>query len=169
MATLTKRIRNGSTMYEVQWYSGGTRKTIPLGKKFTEKTAKELLDVAEVLLHCKTNGIEYPGKKTVSWIETASPEIRKKLGKAGLIEVPEMHTLKELWDTFLAQKTGVKESTLKHYGHVKAKFFEFFEENELVENLTPERMLQWKTHLFGCIAKAAPNSFIRRIIKLYQA
>ena len=74
-------------MFEIQFFAAGKRKTIPLGKKFTEKIAKELLDVVEVLLHCKTNGIEFPGKKTVSWIETASQEIQKKLGKAGLIEV----------------------------------------------------------------------------------
>jgi integrase len=32
-------------MFEIQWYANKQRKTIPLGKKYSEKTARDLLEV----------------------------------------------------------------------------------------------------------------------------
>ena len=115
MATLAKRMRGGSLMFEIQWYAGKKRRTIPLGKKFTEKTASELLEVVESLLYCQVNGIERLGKKTLNWIETASPELREKLAKAGLVEIPEQRTLEAAWQAFLDQQEGIKDSTRETY------------------------------------------------------
>ncbi len=163
MATLTKRLRGGSLMFEIQFYSGGVRKTIPLGKKYTERTANDLLDVVEVLLHCLANGIEYPGKKTVGWIESAGPEIRQKLGKAGLIVIPPSHTLQELWDTFLAYKIKhVKASTISLYEAVRSRFDLFFSAGEHVDELTKERMQAWKNHMLEEVAEATVASYIKQ-------
>jgi len=163
MATLTKRKRDGCLMFEIQWYADGRRKTIPLGKKFTEKTARELHEVVEVLLHCKTNGIEYPGKRTVNWIESANKTIRDKLAKAGLIEVPPSHTLEELWEMFIKQKSKeVKESTLNLYYCVKERFFLFFKPDELLDNLTKERMQSWKDYLLEEVATATASCYLKQ-------
>ena len=162
MATLTKRMRGGSLMFEIQFCINTRRKTIPLGKRYTEKTARELLEVVDVLLHCQTNGIEAPGKKTVSWIKSASDEIRQKLAKAGLIAVPPSHTLKELWDAFLEQKgKEVKESTLALYECVRDRFFLFFKQDESLNNLTQERMQEWKDYLLDEVAVATAACYIK--------
>ena len=162
MASLRKRIRGKSLMFEIDFYVDGRRKTIPLGKKYTEKTARELLEVVESLLHCRANNIEVPGKRTVVWVESASPEIRSKLGKAGLIEIPPTHTLKETWDTFLTWKAkGVKESTVSHYVQVRKRFFLFFREDDDLASLTKDRMQEWKDCLLKEMATAATASYIK--------
>ena len=167
MATLTKRLRGGSLMFEVQWYEGGRRRTIPLGKKYTERTARGLQEVVDTLLHCQANGIETPGKRTLAWIESASPEIREKLANAGLIEIPPSHTLKELWDAFLAQKTKelkvgtIKESTYSLYDFIRKRFFLFFDKDELLDDLAKDRMQRWKDHLLDEVAEATVACYIK--------
>lgn len=148
MASLRTRTRGGSLMFEIDFYVGGQRKTIPLGVKYTQKTANELKGIVEILLRCLDNGIATLDKRTETWIETASPEIREKLAKAGLIELPPSHTLKELWDVFLAQKVrSIKESTFTVYEHAQRRFFSFFGTDEELSELTKARMEQWKEYL----------------------
>ena len=124
MAKLIERTRGKSLIFEIRFYVGGQCKTIPLGKKYTPKTARELTGIVETLLRCKDNGVAILDKRTQVWIETATPEIREKLAKAGLIELPPFHTLKELWDSFLAEKDTMrkagkmKDATLHLYTHV---------------------------------------------------
>ena len=87
MATLTKRMRGGSLMFEIRFYVNGERTTIPLGAKYNEQTATDMLRVVKVLVHNKINSIPILDKRSHLWIDTATQEIRDKLGKAGLIEV----------------------------------------------------------------------------------
>ena len=82
------------------------------------------------LVYYKDNAITVPDKRTLAWLESVTPEIRRKHGKVRLLEIPESHTLGELWDSFLKQKTDVKESTEKTYEVAKRRFFEFFKEGE---------------------------------------
>ena len=118
MASLRERKRGNSLMFEIDFYVGGKRKTIPLGASYTKRTATELKGIVETLVLYNANSITVLDKRTQSWIETATPEIREKLAKAGLIELPPSHTVKELWDSFLEHKARelkagkIKESTL---------------------------------------------------------
>jgi len=167
MASLIKRIRGKSLMFEIRFSVGKQRKTITLGKRYTEKTAKELREVVNVLLHCQDNGIEIPGKKTLAWIEFASPEIREKLGKAGLIEIPPSHTLKEVWDAFLEQKAldqkvgRIQESTLGQYDIARNRFFESFKETDLLAELSKETLAKWKTGLLKRLAQGTVASQLK--------
>ena len=103
-----------------------------------------------------------PDKKTLSWLEAASPEIRKKLSKAGLIEVPKTHTIGELWDSFLAQRTDLKKATIEIDNNAKTWFFKFFDASELLEKLTNEKMAQWKSFLSGQLAKASVATYLKQ-------
>jgi len=140
-------------MFEIQFCTDARRKTIPLGKRYTEKTAKELLEVVEVLLHCRANGVEVPSKKTVGWIKSASDEIQDKLAKAGLIVQPQRKTTGELWVAFRDAKHDIKETTLEGYDHAERRFFSFFGTDEALSELTQVRMEQWK----GYLRKESPN------------
>ena len=71
-------------MFEIDFYTNGQRKTIPLGAKYTEKTAKDLKEIVETLLQHKDNSVTILDKRTSVWIESATQEIREKLAKAGL-------------------------------------------------------------------------------------
>ena len=63
MATLAKRMRGNSLMFEIRFYVDGQRKTIPLGSKYTERTATELKGIIETLLRYKDNGESAPDNK----------------------------------------------------------------------------------------------------------
>ena len=135
----------------------GAIQTISLAKsKYNEKTAFRVKDVVEELLRMQFNGEEGFAKETwvSKWIaETASPELREKLSKVGLIKLPERHTCKELWDAFLQAKKkdveeeALKESTLQTYLHTERRFFAFFDERTMISELTKEQMLRWKEFL----------------------
>ncbi len=157
MATLSKK-KNGT--FEIQFRDGcGYRKTLYLGQRYTERTATELKGVVEKLLVCQSNSTDLDRRSTV-WLETASVEIREKLPGVGLIVVPPSHTLKELWDTFLAYKARhVKESTMTLYGAVRSRFDLFFDKSEPVDELTKERMQAWKDHMLEEIAEASVASY----------
>ena len=167
MATLIERKRGGSLMFEIRFYVGKQRKTIPLGKKYTQKTAEKLREIVETLQHCQDNGIEFPGKRTMDWIQSASDEIRQKLGKAGLIDVPPSHTLKEVWDSFLEHKAKemksrkIVESTYDLYDSIRKRFFRFYGPNELLGDLTKDRMQMWKDHLLDEVATATVACYIK--------
>jgi integrase len=151
-------------MFEIQWYANKQRKTIPLGKKYSEKTARELLEVVNALLYNQANGIEYPSKRTVCWIESASPEIREKLAKAGLVEVLPEHTVKEVWDTFLAQKAGhIKESTVEQYEIARNRFFERFKESDRLADLSKETLTKWKAELLTRFKQSTVASQLKHV------
>ena len=153
MASLRKRKRGKSLMFEIDFYINGKRTTIPLGARYGEKTAIELRGIVETLVHAKDNGIEILGKKTLVWIESASDEIQDKLAKAGLIVQPQRKTTGELWTDFLAQQTDIGPATLESYSHAERRFFYFFKTDELLSELTQQKMEQWKQFLI----KDAPN------------
>lgn len=105
MAALAIRGGNRSRGFEISFHIDGRRRTINLsGRRFSEKTAVELKEIVEVLIHYRDNNILKPDRRIVTWLETASPEIQRKLSDVGLIVIPDRHTLQELWDTFLKYK-----------------------------------------------------------------
>ena len=149
MATLAKR--EGKTpSYEIQFYPNGqssARKTIYLGgRRYSEKTANDLKVIVEKLVYCRDNDND-PDKKTLAWLEAATPEIREKLAKAGLVKVPKTYTLRELWDSFLKQKTGIKDSTRDGYDYVEQRFFAFFDGATTLSELTSDQIEDWKFFL----------------------
>lgn len=162
MATLS--IRPGNTPgYEIRFVDyRNRRKTIYLGgRKYSQQTANELKTIVEVLVYNQNNFVVILDARTSKWIETASPEIRKKLGQAGLIEAPQSHTLREMWDTFLKQKTGVKESTLNQYEHAKNRFFAFFKESELIDAVSKDRLTRWKQELLQTLQSTTVASQLK--------
>ena len=155
------RVRNENSQdstkkprYEIDFTFKGQRKSLPLSaKKYSKKTATRLLDVIEKLVFYNENDTVLD-KQTMNWIESTTPDIRKKLVKMGLILIPETYTLKELWDMFQQQKNNIKESTEKTYEAARRRFFEFFKENEIVTDLPQSRIKQWKESLKESLAES---------------
>jgi len=171
MASLRKRTRGGSLMFEIDFYTNGQRKTIPLGVKYAEKTAENLLEIVEMLLRCKDNGVMVLDKREQTrmqtWIETAPQEIRQKLAKAGLIEIPESRSLGEVWDLFLKtkeldRKVGkIKEATISQYEIVKKRFFDQFKKTDCLTDLSKEALVKWKSDLLTRLKPATVASTLK--------
>jgi len=125
----------------IQYYDGKDRQTITLPRRFSKKTAEELMHHVERLRYFRDNVLPVD-KRTLTWIETAPPIIREKLADKGLIEKQQKHTCQELWDTYLAEKTGVKESTLEIYDRAQECFFSFFDKGRQIASLKPSDILE---------------------------
>ncbi|MCL2305413.1 MAG: site-specific integrase [Planctomycetaceae bacterium] len=168
MATLYTRKAGKVPGYEIRFFDPhGHRLIIYLGgRKYSEGTANELKKIVEKLIYYQTND-EVPDKKTVAWLESASPEIKRKLADAGLINVPETHTLKDVWTKFLEmkeldRKTGkIKEATISQYYHAKRRFFEFFKEADCLADLSKESLMKWKAALLKRLKPATVASTLK--------
>jgi integrase len=168
MATLCKR--TGKTPgYEIQFFdTTGRRLTIYLGgRRYSERTANELKRIVETLVYCRDNSLSTLDKRTLTWLESASPEIRAKLAKTGLVEVPPEHTVKEIWDAFLEQKEldrkagRIKESTLNQYKIAQNRFLERFKESDRLTELSKEALTKWKMELLMQFKQATVASQLK--------
>jgi len=166
MATLTVDRRSGKVAgYNVQWYDGKKRQTIHLGgKQYTKKTAERFKRIVEALLYYRRNGISIPDKSDEHWLTNAPAELKAKLAKVGLIVVDETKTCGQLWDAFLKFKMAeIKLKTVKGYQESRLRFFEMFSPSEPIEQITLERLLEWRTSLQDEYAEATVAGHIKKI------
>ena len=146
MASLRKK-KNG--IWEIQFRDEYRRKkTITLSStKYNERTARSLQSAVTVLIDKKINNDPTQHAPTKKWLEHAAQEIREKLARFGLCDLPSKHTAQELWDTFLDKNRDMYEETKKTYLHSKDRFFSFFKLTELLDELTQDRMKEWRRFL----------------------
>jgi integrase len=164
MATLTVDRRAGEVVgYNIQWCEGKRRHTIHLSSRtYRQKTVERFKEMVETLVYYRKNGTHVPDKAVTNWLTAAPVELQEKLAKVGLINVTKSKTCQELWDTCLKHKQGtVKESTMKMYRHCQDHFFKQFSPTELVEKVTADRFLEWKTSLLS--AGQAINSVAKYV------
>jgi len=169
MATLIHRKTGQTPGYEIRFFDQHNKRLAVYlgGRKYTEHTANELKRIVEKLVFCRDNDND-PDKKTLAWLESASPEIREKLAGVGLIEIPKTYTVKEVWDSFLKQKTGVKESTETIYDHARRRFLEFFKETDILSELTQTQMRQWKESLKSTLAESTIAGTITKVKAVFN-
>jgi integrase len=145
----------------VQYYDGRNRKTITLPLRFNKKTAGELKPTVERLIFFRDN-VQPVDKRTLTWVETAPDIIREKLAAVGLIQALQKQTCQELWDTYLAEKTGVKESTIDIYDRAQNEFFLFFDKDRQISSLKSSDILEWKRHMQGYLAESTTASMFAK-------
>jgi len=162
MATLTTDRRSGKVAgYNIQWHEGKKRRTIHLGsRRFSRKTAERLKEIVERLLYYRRNGTAVPDKSTELWLQNAHEEIRAKLAKAGLLVIEEQKTCQQLWDTFMKHKTDLKPSSITGYRNCRLLFFEVFLPTDHIEQITSDRLLQWKATLLTKFAPASVTLYL---------
>ena len=164
MATLAK-MQNGT--FQIQFCDRNKRiRTISLSqKKFTRKFAEELKNIVETLIFNHENGIKKPDKKLEAWLDSASPVIQEKLAKVDLIDIPERHTVAELWEKVLHVKEHdekLPDSAINNYRVASRRFFASFKENTFLTELTKGEMLTWKQAMEKQYAKATVACTITR-------
>jgi len=168
MATLIIDNSRKTPGYLIQWREGIRRPSIYLGgHRFTKKTAEELKTIVENLQHYRYNGITVFDRRTAVWLETAHPDLLSKLAKAGLYSVRKPITCKMLWTSLIDNKTDVKPNTLKSIRNVERHFFEEFSQAELIEQITPDRLLEWKKALLREHASSSVRSYLLKTKEVF--
>jgi integrase len=88
--------------------------------------ADSVKGVVESLIHCQLNML-YPPKHIISWIEASPLIIKKKLQRAGLIDLPEVITVDQLVTEVTKIKLpDIKNYTAYNYNHNANRFMSFF-------------------------------------------
>lgn len=145
MATLQKR-KNGT--WEIQFRNEHReRKTITLSAKYQKGFAQDFQKAVKVLIDKKINDDPTQHPRTKAFIESAPLEIQVKLDRHGLHRLQVKYSVQMLWDTFFDKHPDMGESTRKTYIHTKERFFLFFEPHESLDDLTQDRMIEWKCSL----------------------
>ena len=152
MATLTVDRRSGEIVgYNIQWCENRRRYTIYLSSRtYRRKTAERFKEMVETLVYYRKNGTHVPDKAVANWLTAAPAELQAKLAKVGLINVTKSKTCQELWDTCLKhKKADIKEKSMCVYRQCQNQFFKQFSPTELIEKITADRLLEWKTSLLS--------------------
>ena len=171
MATLTVDRRAGQVVgYNIQWCENRRRYTIYLSSRtYRQKTVERFKEMVETLIYYRKNGTLVPDKAVANWLSAAPAELQAKLAKVGLINVTKSKTCQELWDAFLKHKTNtVKPQTLDMYCKHQKIFFGTFSPSELIEKMTANRLVEWKTALLTEYATASVAAYVKAAKMVFE-
>ena len=168
MASLRKRVNNGT--WEIQFRDEyGRKKTITLsGRKYKERIARQFKDAVDVLVDKKINRDPTQHAPTKTWVENAPAELREKLARFDLCKANAKCTIQELWDKFFDRYEFKAEGTRQAYYYVRKNFFPYFRGNEYLDELTSERMTDWKSSLLEDYAEATVAGVITKTKTLFN-
>ena len=162
MASLQERKKsNGKSAWLIQFLLGGQRRSLYLSSKYPRDYAREIAGVVEKLVDCIAIDTE-PDRRTMAWLTEISDDLRQRFVAAGLIVVPETVTLWDIWERFLDESTGRKDSTLTGYRVSQKRFFGFFLKDAEADSVTSQDAADYKEHLLGDLAPPTVAGTISR-------
>lgn len=172
MATLFEKPSGNGKAWGIAFKCEVQRKRIVISfsqEQYTKRTAEKMKEVVEVLIRNRKNHIPLLDKHTERWINDADENLKGKLAAAGLIELLEIHTCEELWDSFLKWKMKrVSDSTLGTYYAAQRRFYGFFKKNEYIDKLTTERFEKFQEFLGESLAEASVAGTFKQIHALFK-
>ena len=151
MASLEVQKSGNKTGFKIRLILDRERKTISLSSEYTRRQADKLRAMVEEMVEALETGRKFD-RVLSAYLENLPPELTAKLERVGLIksDVKSMNIL-QLWDNYISFNTanGKKYSTIQTYETAKKRFFAFFNPADEPDNITPEKILEWKTFLRG--------------------
>lgn len=144
MATIIKRtLKSGDVSHVVRFRLGAQRRDLFLPALYSRSHVQEIALNVDKLARCVASG-GTPDRRTEAFITTASADLADRLARVGLLSRVEVPTLGELWDRYIADSDGMKkDSTVRTYVTVRARFFRFFAPDEDPRLVTNDRCRAW--------------------------
>lgn len=143
MASIIKRtLKSGDVSHVVRFRLGAQRRDLFLPALYSRDHVKEIAINVDRLARCVASGGS-PDRRTEAFLATASEDLAGRLARVGLLSRVEMPTLGELWDRYIADSDGKKDSTVRTYVTIRARFFRFFGEDEDPRLVTNDRCRAW--------------------------
>lgn len=163
MASIIKRtLKGGAVSHVIRFRLGEKRRDLFLPPAYSGPYIKEIAINVDRLAGCVLSG-DAPDRRTDAFISTASADLADRLARVGLLTRVVIPTLGELWDRFIAESSA-KDSTLRTYQTVRARFFRYFREGDDPRRLTNEQCRAWldfcsaegyaEASLAGCVQRA---------------
>ena len=144
MPSLYKVKSKSGESYKIQEVINGTRKTLTLGK-ISKKTAEMVSSRIETVNSCNLAGMPYP-PDIAQWLVTISDDLHEKLSNAGLVQPRHSRPLTVFLDSYMAERTDLKQSTRNKYATTVKNLTAYFG-NTPLRNITPEQAALYRVHL----------------------
>ena len=168
MATLIKKTnKKGGKRFEIQFYWDGRRRTVALSSRYSERQAALIKCQIERLIDCAaTNRAANPALE--AWSETLDDALRDKLASLGLLEKLERSTLGDVWSRFVDSPRfeRLADNSARNYLVVRKRFFEFFDERDLCEDVTKTDAAEWREAM---VAEGFAEATIAGAVKCVRA
>ena len=171
MATLNrKKNKNGNIRYEIQFRQNGERRTLTLGAKYDERNAELAKINVEALLECVQTRAR-PSATLAAWLGEIDDVLRNRLAELDLLTTSKCLTHGDVWRRFYISPRFVRmaPNTTRNYRGVATRFFEFFDENQLVEHATKADAEEWRLSLLDKrYAEATVAGAIKCVRSIYN-
>lgn len=160
MASMSKR--NGR--YVLQFVGADKRRrTIHLGD-VSKRDAQTVKSHVETIVSAAIAG-QQPPDDTSRWVARLPDALHDKLAKVGLVQERERATLAAFIDGYIAGRTDLKPSTLRHLREAGKSMAEFFGAETALRDITPgdaDDFRRWLARSLG------PNTVARRCGRVKQ-
>lgn len=164
MASLQKRKRASGTAWLVQFKLQNKRKSVFLDTNYSEATAKDVKNVIEKCVASIETDTPLD-KRTRSWLESANDDLKTRFAAAGLIHIKKQYTLQELFQLFVAKKSGVVKSTIVSYQISYKRLVRYFGKDKIVSSITKLAFTDFIQDLKEHYAETTVSTTIR-IVKI---
>lgn len=161
MTSLQKIRRKNGVAWRVQYMIRGTRRTLYLGVHYSRAHAEEIDAFVRKIVDALAVGVE-PDAATRAWLDRASPDLRERLERAGLLEKKRNIAVPEIWRLYVASPAfrETKPTTQQN----KVKFFNAFTRAGgavAVRDLTREKLDAIRAALDAELAEATRASALK--------
>ncbi len=170
MATLNRKKNKKGIRYEVQFYRNGTRYYLNLGAKYDERQAQRVKNCVEELVECVQTRAR-PTATLTAWLDEIDETLRERLFDLDLLTTANRLTHGDVWRRFLASPRFVRmaPNTARNYRGVRDRFFDFFDENQAVEEATKVDAEEWRLSMFDKrYAEATVAGAIKCVRSIYN-
>ncbi len=147
MASLSvTKLKKGDS-YRVIFHLCKERRQVFLGADYTRAWAEEVCRKVDQIARSVNTG--EPLRASVkAWIEEAGEDLRIRLERAGLIELPKRVTLDRLWTEYLSDaSTSSAAATIRHKRTVRNRFLGYFAGNRLADTVTPREAAEYHAQM----------------------
>jgi integrase len=142
VASITK-LKNGTRI--IQFVLGRKRPTIRMGCEPMDYVEEVRLRVEHLAASVLTG--KPPSSATTEWLKDCSPDLLKRLARAGLVQKFAEEVPRELGafiDHYIAGRTDVKPRTRTNYKQARRLLVEYFGDERRLDTITPAEGAEWR-------------------------
>lgn len=169
MATIkTIKRKGGSVAYQIGFYLHGKRRFLSLGSKYKRKEVDSIAFMIDNLVIAETTGRPLD-RKTSAILDSIGVDLRERLENVGLVQIKRTLRLVDIFDAYWeAEYYSLKPCTQSSKRQSRRRFFEFFDENDDVENLTRRDAAAFVEHLERLVKEATRAGTIRDVRRVFN-
>lgn len=168
MATIKTIQRKKGTAYQIGYTLHGIRSWLSLGSNYTKEDAQEIALVVDKIIASLESNLPLD-PRTKLWLEHTPDDLRRRLSKAGLVDVMRVPTLGEVFDAYWELEIPkLKTSTATVRAWSKRKLFEFVDPETKLDEFTKRNALKFVNLIQSKYAEASATGIVRDLQRVFR-